>query len=144
MSHRKFYRCPCYVSGPGNNAFALLSTEGWRGLRFHQKYLNLCSEDEQRCYRFGTTRGWVINVRIFIFGWTNPLMLADHVKASASQAHWESVCSYISVRRIFRFSCTFCDTFHSETSSGPKWGKWMALNGSPYLATHHILSFLSF
>ncbi len=30
-------------------------------------------EDEQRSYRFGTTWGWVINDRIFIFGRTIPL-----------------------------------------------------------------------
>ncbi len=42
--------------------------EGQRALRFHQKYLNLCSEDEQRSYGFGTTRGGVINDSIFIFG----------------------------------------------------------------------------
>ncbi len=30
------------------------------------KYLNLCSEDEQRSYGFGTTWGWVINDRIFM------------------------------------------------------------------------------
>ncbi len=44
-----------------------------KALGFHQKYLNLCSEDEQRSYGFGTTWGWVINDRIFIFGWTIPL-----------------------------------------------------------------------
>ncbi len=38
------------------------------------KHLNLCSEDERRSYGFGTTREWVINNRIFIFGWTNPLI----------------------------------------------------------------------
>jgi len=34
----------------------------WRSdpaLRFHQKYLNLCSEDEWRSNRVGTTWGWV-------------------------------------------------------------------------------------
>ncbi len=55
MSHGLFYRCPCYVSGPVNIAVALRSTEGQRALRFYQKYLNLCSEDEQRSYGFGTT-----------------------------------------------------------------------------------------
>ncbi len=44
-------------------------------LRFHKKYLHLCSKDERRSYRFGTTWGWVINDRIFILGWTNPLRL---------------------------------------------------------------------
>ncbi len=70
MSHGRFYRCPCYVSGFGNILVTLLSMQGQRALRFHQKYLNLCSEDEWRSYGFGTTWGWVINDRIFIFGRT--------------------------------------------------------------------------
>ncbi len=68
-----FYRCSYYVSGPGDISVALLSMQGQRALRFNQKHLNLCSEDEQRSYGFGTTRGWVIIDRIFILGWTNPL-----------------------------------------------------------------------
>ncbi len=47
--------------------------EGQRALRFHQKYLNLCSEDERMSYGFETTWGWVINDINFIFGWTIPL-----------------------------------------------------------------------
>ncbi len=47
--------CPCYISEPGNITNALLSMEGQKALRFHQKYLNLCSEDEQRSSGFGTT-----------------------------------------------------------------------------------------
>ncbi len=39
---------------------------------FIKNILNVCSEDEQRIYRFGMTWGWVINDRIFIFGWTIP------------------------------------------------------------------------
>ncbi len=31
--------------------------------------LKLCYEDEWRSYRFGTTWGWVINDRIYIFEW---------------------------------------------------------------------------
>ncbi len=50
--------------------------EGQRALRFKQKYLNLCSEDERRSYRFGTTSGWVINDIILISGWTNPLTIS--------------------------------------------------------------------
>ncbi len=42
-------------------------------LRRDKKYLNLRSEDEWRSYGVGTTWGWVINNRIFIFGWTIPL-----------------------------------------------------------------------
>ncbi len=39
---------------------------GSEPLRFHQK-------DELMSYGFGTTWGWVINDRIWIFGWTIPL-----------------------------------------------------------------------
>ncbi len=46
----------------------LLSMEGEKALGFHQKYLNLCSEDERRSYGFGTTWGWVINGIIFSLG----------------------------------------------------------------------------
>jgi len=28
-------------------------------LKFNQKYLHLCSEDERRSYGVGTARGWV-------------------------------------------------------------------------------------
>ncbi len=42
-------------------------------LRFHQKYLNLCSEEKRRTYGFETTWEGVINDRIFILGWTNTL-----------------------------------------------------------------------
>ncbi len=52
---------------------SLLSMKGQRALRFHQKYLNLCSEDERRSYGFGTEWGWIIHDRIYIFGWTIPL-----------------------------------------------------------------------
>ncbi len=73
MLHGLFYQSPCYVSGHGNISVVLLSMEGLRALRFKQKYLNLCSDDERRSYGFGTTSGWVINDILFIFGWTNPL-----------------------------------------------------------------------
>ncbi len=71
MVHGLFYQCPYYVSGSGNISVAFPSMQGQRALRFHQIYLNLCSEDEQRTYGFGTTWGWVIDDRIFILGWTN-------------------------------------------------------------------------
>ncbi len=56
-----------------NVLVVLLSIEGQKAFGFHQKYLNLCSEDEQRSYGFGTRWGWVIYDKIFIFGWTIPL-----------------------------------------------------------------------
>ncbi len=55
MSHRLFYRYPCYVSG--YIAVVLLSMQGLRALRFYQKYI-LCSEDEQRFYGFGYESGF--------------------------------------------------------------------------------------
>ncbi len=56
-----------------NMVVALPPMQDQKALGFHQKYLNLCSEDKQRSYKFGTTWGWVINDRIFIFGWTIPV-----------------------------------------------------------------------
>ncbi len=50
---------------------SLLSMEGQRALRIHQKYLNFCSDDWPRSHRFGTTWKWVIN--IFVFRWIIPL-----------------------------------------------------------------------
>ncbi len=58
-----------------NMIVLLLSTECQKTLGFHLKYLHLCFEDERRSYGFGTTRGWVIHDRIFIFGWTIHLTL---------------------------------------------------------------------
>ncbi len=46
---------------------------GSESSRIHQKYLNLCSEDERGITGWTSWR-WVINDRIFIFGWTIPLM----------------------------------------------------------------------
>ncbi len=54
---------------------------------FIKKCLNLCSEDERRSYGFGTTWGWVINDRIFIFGWTTPLSVCIFSEASKLQIH---------------------------------------------------------
>ncbi len=50
-----------------------VSMKGQKVLRFYQKYLNLCSEDERKSYGFITTWGRVINDRIFIFWLTIPL-----------------------------------------------------------------------
>jgi len=42
-----------------NSSRSLWTRRSDPALRFHQKYLNLCSEDERRSYRVGTTWGWV-------------------------------------------------------------------------------------
>ncbi len=73
MSHGLLCRSSWYFSGPWSCKDPCCLWEGQRALRYHQKYLNLCSEDERRSYGIGTTSGWVINDRIFIFGWTIPL-----------------------------------------------------------------------
>ena len=44
------------------------------GYRHSSKYLLLCSEEERNSYRFKTTWGRVNDDRMFIFGWTVPLM----------------------------------------------------------------------
>ncbi len=44
--------------------------------KLSSKYLLLCSAEQRNSYRFGTNWGWV-NDRIFIFGWTIPLMLSE-------------------------------------------------------------------
>ncbi len=77
MLHGLFYRSPYYVSGHGNISVVLLSMEGLRALRFTQKHLNLCSDDERRTYGFGKTSGWVINNIIFIFGVNYPFNYYD-------------------------------------------------------------------
>ncbi len=38
--------------------------------KLSSKYLPLCSAEQRHSYSFGTTRGWVNDERIFIFGWT--------------------------------------------------------------------------
>ncbi len=74
MSHGLLCRSSWYFSGPWSCKDPCCLWEGQRALRYHQKYLNLCSKDERRSNGFGTTSGWVINDRIFIFGWTNPII----------------------------------------------------------------------
>ncbi len=50
--------------------YGMQSMQGQKALGFRQKYLHLCSNVEQRSYKFGTTWGWEIDARLFIFGWT--------------------------------------------------------------------------
>ncbi len=38
-----------------NVVVTLLSMQGQKALVFHQKYINLCSEDEERSYGLGMT-----------------------------------------------------------------------------------------
>ncbi len=45
------------------------------GSKLSSKYLPLCSAEQRNSYRFGTTWGGVNDDRIFIFGWTIPLIL---------------------------------------------------------------------
>ncbi len=44
------------------------------GFKLTSKYLPLCSAEQRHSCRFGTTWGWVNDDRIFIFGWTIPLI----------------------------------------------------------------------
>ncbi len=107
--------------------------EGQRALRFHQKYLNLCSQDERRPYGFETTWAWVINDRIFIFGRTNSLitsLISDLYLFSLfhtfsaftlqfSQSLW---CISRIVLNISKDLCVFLKTIH--TNSTTQWISW--------------------
>ncbi len=60
----------------------LLSMEGQKSLGFHKNYLNLCSEDKWRTYRFETAWGRVINDISFYFGEVSLL------KQNSSNVHY--------------------------------------------------------
>ncbi len=62
-----------------NMSVALMSMQGQKALRFHQKYLNLCSKDERRSHGFETTSGKLMT-SFFIFGWTITLSLYPRLK----------------------------------------------------------------
>ncbi len=106
MSHGLFYRCPCYVSGPGNISVVLLSMKDQKALGFHQKYLNLCSKDEWSTYRFEMTWWWVINDIIFIFGWTIPLT-AFFFQSVVKLMQGLLQCMMRQVRHLTLWSCSF-------------------------------------
>ncbi len=61
-----YFKDVLYLSGLDRGSI-LAVWKKQRALGIHQKYLNLCSEDERRSYGFGTTWGWVINEVIIIF-----------------------------------------------------------------------------
>ncbi len=87
ISHGLFYQCPpYYVCAPGNIQLSCCLCRVRKLSDFIQKYLNLCSEDEQRSYGFVTTGGRVINDIIFIFGWIIPLMRLFRIWFSVGDA----------------------------------------------------------
>ncbi len=51
MSHGLFYSLSLLPFWALNVVVLLLSMQGQKTLEFHKKYLNLCSEDEQRSSR---------------------------------------------------------------------------------------------
>ncbi len=60
-----------------NNVNYVKSKGGGGQLFYYQhssKYIIVCAAEERHWYRFGTTWGWVNDNRIYIFGWTFPLM----------------------------------------------------------------------
>ncbi len=67
---------------------SLLSMEGQRALRIHQKYLNMCSEDERMSYRFGTTEGWVMTEYSFLGELSLKLMLKTVHGDSGRRLHF--------------------------------------------------------
>ncbi len=103
MSHGLLCRSSWYFSGPWSCKDPCCLWEDQRALRYHQKYLNLCSEDERRSYGFGTTSGWVINDRILIFGWTIPLTDKQGKKqCDTSYICWVSVFHFCDASFVYR------------------------------------------
>ncbi len=98
MSLLRFWtweRCSCIAVYGGSESSQILS----------KIYLNLCSEDERRSYRFGTTGGWVINDRIFIFGWTNPLIFSSKVNCYSSKTGWTGCYLFLLTPEVLEHNC---------------------------------------
>ncbi len=57
------------------------------GYKLSSEYLPLCSAEQRNSYSFGTTWGWVNDDRIFIFGWTIPLIILPNKAFIWSKIH---------------------------------------------------------
>ncbi len=81
------------------------------GYKLSSKYLPLCSAEQRHSYRFGTTQGWVNDDRIFIFGWTIPLITASIRRGMEviSLWHcWGGMEAQVSLTVAFRSSAFLC------------------------------------
>ncbi len=98
----------------------LLSMQGQKALGFHQKYLNLCSEDERRSYRFGTRWGWVINDIILIFGWAIPLNSAFmyRIRGEGWCSALSGGCEFVQLTTEFVLTQRVPSTLLLQSSSG--------------------------
>ncbi len=103
-------------------------------LGFHQKYPNLCSEDEQRSYGFRTTWGWVFNDTIFIFGWTMPLNISFHQSWSKRR---------LLFRKLNSWKCQMFDTVYvtlDHKTSLRSLG-YICINSQKYIVWVKIIDF---
>ncbi len=64
------------------------------GYEHSSKYLLLCWGEQRNSYRFRTTRGWVNDDSIFIFGWTIPLK-SHHTIPGTHIAYYTSHACFI-------------------------------------------------
>ncbi len=102
----QMYRAPfLYLPGAPNSLNPPLRVSA---LGFHQKYLNLCSKDEWRSYWFRTTWGWVINDRMFMFGWTIPLKMYEFHCIRHNMSNQEPTND---ARAFLELTSVFWDTF---------------------------------
>ncbi len=87
-----------------NVSVSLLSMQGQKALRFHQTYLNFCSEDEWRTYGFGTTWGRVIIVSFHF--WVNYPF--NYLKCSSVRSWFATniFCSFLSLFFLFSLANT--------------------------------------
>ncbi len=86
----------------------------------------LCVQQKQiNSYMFGTTWGWVHDDRIFIFGWTIPLIIViqvynthisiDYIYYTRWDLNMYCICIlHLKVMTIFIFLCGRCDLVVSE------------------------------
>ncbi len=100
--NRNFIKLQKYVLCAKKTKIPTLFNNSLRALGFHQRYLNLCSKDEQMSYGFGTKWGWEMNDIISIFGWTIPLTRCVRYLSSNGCLWWD-IYIYFVLNKICHF-----------------------------------------
>ncbi len=108
------------------------------------EYLPLCSAEQTHSYRFGTTWGRVNDDRIYIFGWTIPLMFAYKTTTVSAPLYLNSLLqTYVPSRSLHsaserrfivpsqRGTKSLSRTFKLNV---PSW--WNELNPSSWVLSH--------
>ncbi len=88
MSHGLLRKCPYYLSGPLTCQLCCCLFRKRKHLDFIKNILICVLKMNEGLYGFGTRWRWVINDRVFIFGWTIPLMDLFSCAFSEWALHW--------------------------------------------------------